>query len=71
MNKYYKNELIEDFIKQRGWSINKFCKECNIGYKVYKKIINQQLNFRLSALFKIAKVMRVHVCQLCCNNYTK
>ena len=71
MNKYYKNELIEDFIKQRGWRINKFCKECNIGYKVYKKIINQQSNFRLSALFKIAKVMRVQVWQLCCNNYTK
>ncbi len=56
---------MEDFRKQKGWSINKFCIECGIGVPVYKKILNQQLNFRLSALFKIAKVMNVYVCNLC------
>jgi len=64
MKKYYRTELIENFRNQKGWSINKFCKECKIGTPVYKKILNQQLNFRLSALFKISRVMKVYVCNL-------
>ena len=30
-----------------------------------KKILNQKLNFRLNALFKIARVMNIHVYKLC------
>lgn len=66
MKKYFKTELIENFIKAKGWSISKFCKECKIGVVVYRKIMNQQLNFRTIALFKIARVMNVGLKQLYC-----
>lgn len=65
MEKYYRTELIENFRKENGWSISRFFNECKIGIDVYYKIINQQLNFRLTALFKIARIMKVHVYQLC------
>ena len=65
MKKYFKTNIIEDFRKQKGWSINKFCIECRIGAPVYKKILNQQLNFRLSALLKIARRINIHICNLC------
>lgn len=65
MKKYYRTYLIDKFIKKNNWSVTKFCKECKISLGVYKKIINQQLNFRLNSLIKIAKVMKIEICQIC------
>ena len=62
--KYFKTELIEEFRKEKGWSITRFCKECRIGLDVYNKIINQKMNFRASMLFRIARVIGLQVYQL-------
>ena len=65
MKKYYKTHLIKNFIKKNKWSITRFCKECRIGLDVYKKIIAQKLNFGITALFRVARVIGVQVCELC------
>ena len=62
--KYFKIEIIENFRQEKGWSVTRFCKECKIGLDVYKKIINQQINFRANMLFRIARVIGLQVYQL-------
>ena len=66
MQKYFKTELIEKFIEGKGWSVRKFCAECKITMLTYMKILNQQLDFKSSALYKIAKIMNLEMCNLCC-----
>ena len=63
--KYFKTHLIVKFIKRKNWTMTRFCKECNIGLQVYKKIMAQQINFRANMLFRIARVMGIEVYQLC------
>ena len=62
--KYFKSATLENFRREKGWSVTRFCKECKIGLDVYKKIINQQINFRASMLFRIARVIDLQVYQL-------
>lgn len=63
--KYFKTELIEKFREERGWSIKTFCKECEISMLAYIRILSQHLNFRSSALYKIAHIMGVRISDLC------
>lgn len=66
MKKYFKTHLIKNFIKRKKWSMTRFCKECRIDLRVYKKIMAQQINFRANMLFRIARVMEIEVYQLSC-----
>ena len=63
--RYFKEELILDFIKGKGWTARKFCKECKITINTFLKILNQQLDFKLIALFKIAQMMNLEIFNLC------
>lgn len=58
-----KTELIEKYIKENNLSKTKFCKMCKISYGTLKRILNNE-DFGLIALFKIARVMKLHVHQL-------
>ena len=61
MQEYVKVELIEQFIKENGLTNTQFCERCKIGYATFLKIKRGQYSVRVSALFRIAKVMGVHV----------
>ena len=61
MQEYVKVELIERFIKENGLTNTGFCKQCKIVYATFLKIKRGQYSVRVSALFRIAKVMGVHV----------
>mgnify|MGYP003294079102 CR=1 FL=1 len=61
MQEYVKVELIERFIKENGLTNTGFCKQCKIGYATFLKIKRGEYSVRVSALFRIAKVMGVHV----------
>ena len=63
--KYFKTELIEQFREGMGWSIRTFCKECQISMLTYIKILNQQLDFKSSALYKIARLMNLKITDIC------
>ena len=56
-------EIIESYIKENNLSMNKFCKLCKISPSTYKRIKNNR-NFKLNALFKIAKILNVHICRM-------
>ena len=58
-----KTDLIKSFIKENNLSIAKFCKLCKISSSTLYKIFNGK-DFVVVALFKIARVMKVQVCQL-------
>lgn len=57
-------EMVEGFRAILDISKSAFCKRCGISYSVYKKMLNHDLNFRVSALFKLAKVLKMNVCEL-------
>lgn len=58
-----KTEVFEDYMKEHNLTKTKFCQLCEIGVQTFNRIISRQ-NFRISALFKIAKVIKVEVWQM-------
>lgn len=64
MKNTIKTELIENFIKDNNLSKSKFCKMCKISQSTLDKIMTSNENFRIIALFKIARVLKIEVYQI-------
>lgn len=60
MKKEFENlikvELIENYIKDNNLTIKAFWERCKISYSVYRRVITGK-NFKLTAIFRIAKVL--------------
>ncbi len=59
-----KIKLIENYIKENRLSKNKFCKICKISLSTLNKILANKNNFKLIALFRIAKVIKIEIYQM-------
>ncbi len=59
----FKKEIIENYLKANKISKTKFCKLCGISCYTLEKIQNNK-NYRIGALFKIAKVVKIQVHQM-------
>ena len=57
-------ELIENFIKENNLSKSKFCEMCKISQGTLNKIMTNSENFRIIALFKIARVLKIQVFEM-------
>ena len=64
MKNLIKTESIEKYLQENKLSKTKFCKICKISPGTFKKIMNNDSNFNLIALFKIARVLKIHVCEI-------
>lgn len=64
MKNTIKTELIENFIKENNLSKSKFCKKCKISQSTLNKIMTNSENFRIIALFKIARVLKIQVFEM-------
>lgn len=64
MKKIIKIGIIKNFITENKISKTKFCKMCKISPSTLNKILANGENFRIIALFKIAKVLKVQVYQM-------
>jgi predicted transcriptional regulator len=64
MKNTIKTEIFENYIKENNLSKTKFCKLCKISLSTFKKIMAHEDNFRIIALFKIAKVIKIQVYQM-------
>lgn len=60
--KTIKVNVIKKFMKDNNLSKTKFCKICGIGLATFDKILLDKTNFRIVALFKVARVMKINVC---------
>ncbi len=60
MKNKFKKELIASYLKSNKISKTKFCKLCGISFCTLEKIMNNK-NYRINALFKIAKVIKTQV----------
>ena len=56
-------KIIEFYLKENNLSISKFCRLCKISTDTYKRIMTNK-NFKLNAIYKIAKVLKVHIYQM-------
>ena len=63
MKNTIKTEIFEMYIKEHNLSKTKFCKLCKIDVSTFNRILTNQ-NYRLSALFKIARVINIQVCEM-------
>ena len=61
MKNTIKTELIENFIKDNNLSKSKFCEMCKISQSTLNRIMTNSENFRIIALFKIARVLNNEV----------
>ncbi len=57
--KYYKLEIIENYLKQNHLSKTKFCNLCKISVKTLEKIYNDDCSIRLKTIRKITKFLGV------------
>ena len=64
MKNKIKSDLIENFIKDNNLSKSKFCEMCKISQSTLNKIMTNSENFRIIALFKIARVLKIQVYQM-------
>lgn len=64
MTKYYKTELILNYMKENNLSKNAFSKKCGINPQILNKILNNQMNFDCNALFKVARVLKIEIWEL-------
>ena len=64
MKNTIKTVLIENFIKDNNLSKSKFCKMCKISQSTLNKIMTNSENFKIIALFKIARVLKIQVYQM-------
>lgn len=62
MEKIIKTKDIVSFMKENALSKKQFCLKCRISVSVLNKILNNQTNFYIIALFRIARLMnrKVH-----------
>ena len=60
-----KIEIIKDYIGQNKLSKTKFAEMCKLSVNTLNKILNNQTNVYVIALFKIAKVLNMPVHLLC------
>lgn len=59
-----KTDLIKNYLKEENISKTKFCKLCKISVTTLNKILSNKENFRIIALFKIAKQIKLQVFEL-------
>ena len=64
MKNTIKTEIIENFMLENNISKTKFCKMCKISPSTLNKIMTNDDNFGIIALFKIARVIKVQVYQM-------
>ena len=64
MKNMIKVEIIEKFMLENNISKTKFCKMCKISPNTLNKIMSNDFNFEIIALFKIAKVIKIEVYQM-------
>ncbi len=64
MKETIKIEIIKNFMIENKISKTKFCKMCKITLNTLNKIMANDFNFEIIALFKIAKVIKIQVYQM-------
>lgn len=64
MKERIKTEIFLNYMEKEGLSKTAFCKKCKISYHTLQKILNNDWNFRFTALFRIARVIKVEVYQM-------
>lgn len=53
-----------NYMKENNLSKTKFCKMCKVSPFVLQKILQNNCTFRITALFKIARVMKIQVYEM-------
>lgn len=59
-----KTEIIEKYLQDNNLSKTKFCQTCKISPSTFNKIMSNNGNYGLIALFKIARVLKIHIHEL-------
>ncbi len=63
MKNEFKKEIIETYLKENKLSKTEFCKLCGITSYTLMHVMNNG-NYKINALFKIARVLKLQVYQL-------
>ena len=66
MKNEIKTELIKRFMEENELSKSEFCAMCKINLETYRKIMSNDFDFSIRALFRIAKVLGVEVFEMFC-----
>lgn len=56
----FKTEIIYNYRKENGLTVEQFCKKCGITQKSYYKIMRNELHIRIATYVKILNVLRAY-----------
>lgn len=56
-----KIDLIKNYMKEHGYTQKSFAAACHISIGTLRRVLDNHSDFRTDKLFKIAKVMQIHV----------
>lgn len=56
-----KTELIEDYIAKNNLTLDEFCQLSNISKQDIQKIFDQNFDFAIDVLYKLAKTLHVQI----------
>lgn len=59
-----KTYLITNYMNVNNLNKTSFCKLCKISLSTFNKIMEGKNNYGIISLFKIAKVLKIHICDL-------
>lgn len=59
-----KTYLFDKYMEQNNLSKTAFCKKCKITLPTLNKIYSGKENFRITALFKISKIIKIQVFEM-------
>jgi transcriptional regulator with XRE-family HTH domain len=57
-------EILKNYMKEQQLSKTEFCKQCKISMEVLNKILANDSNFGIVALFKIARKLNMQIHEL-------
>ncbi|MDE7454886.1 MAG: helix-turn-helix transcriptional regulator [Clostridia bacterium] len=61
MDNIIDTNLIEEYMIKNNMSKKEFCARCKISTHTFDKICKQQTDYNIIALFKIARLMNLHI----------
>lgn len=68
MKKIFKIEIIENYLKANQMTEKEFCRLCNIPLSTLQKLFAHNFDFDLVDIFKVSRVLNLHIKDLFIKN---
>ena len=62
--RHFNYKVMQNYIKEKGITIKKFCEMCKITYYQYRQVVKDDIKVFVSVLYKISLVVDIPFCEM-------